>query len=825
MHICTQVINWQRLVEVRLDENDIVILDAQLCLDMPYLELLSLNKNRIEILPPELAEHTQLRTLRISQNRITHIPITFGSMRGLYLMEIAGLPLQMPPESIVKYGTENMCAYLCALQQGQHEHTCILNCFDLSEVPPEVLKMTNVNVLEMNQMRLIEIPDTLTGLSALTRLSFASNAIKHIPISIAQLTNLTELEFNHNGVTALLPELHTLTSLVWLNVFANPIKTPPFEIVRLVLPKGGATRPGKRTDAPPAARLKSPRSPKGPKGRQGSFEKKTHKEVMEEKEVEENPQKPRPDTLLLFLKALFVARLEDSLDLRNFGLVAWPPEVRNSPDMTRMHIDDNHLRAVPDDVKYVTRLTLLTMDSNELKTISPEMGRLTALTKLSIALNKLEAIPPCFGEFVNVTTLSLIGNSISVLAVELFRCTALQTLLLDSNKITELPPELAQLVNLSTLSYEHNPVVNPPDEIRKQGLQPMLAFYQRIAKNAPSCQIKEAECDAIGGALILDDFQLEELPLVVHRGLPRPGEIWNENKMRRDRWGQGMTHLTSLSIKSNLLVELPELISRLHLLTSLVASQNRLSHIPDSLGNLTELALLDLTDNALSQIPRTSSKLLALRNLRVDNNCLVQLPDGLGLLPELRELHAKNNKLTALPIDLCQTETLRILDVDVNPMRMPPAEIVERGLRAIFDFLSRLHRCQSTQTLDLRALDLDSIDYAILPIPELKRVLLANNRMTSISGKQLDNDDKSDDDKGASRGLGGGGDRETKGRAANAARENLFVDDMVHAQTCKHTREHTCKHTRIHTCRHTHKYTRKHTYKHTHKHIRKHIRR
>jgi len=41
------------------------------------------------------------------------------------------------------------------------------------------------------------------------------------------------------------------------------------------------------------------------------------------------------------------------------------------------------------------------------------------------------------------------------------------------------------------------------------------------------------------------------------------------------------------------------------------------------------------------------------------------------------------------------------------------------------------------QTLDLRALDLDSIDLAILPIPELKRLLLANNRITSIAGKEV----------------------------------------------------------------------------------------
>jgi hypothetical protein len=41
--------------------------------------------------------------------------------------------------------------------------------------------------------------------------------------------------------------------------------------------------------------------------------------------------------------------------------------------------------------------------------------------------------------------------------------------------VSELPPELAQLVNVSILSYEHNPVVNPPDEIRKQGAPLALA--------------------------------------------------------------------------------------------------------------------------------------------------------------------------------------------------------------------------------------------------------------------------------------------------------------------------------------------------------------
>ena len=247
--VCAEVLNWQRLVVLRLDDNDIEILDAQLCLDMPYLETLSLTRNRISVLPPELAQHTQLSWLRLSQNQIDYIPTSFGSMRSLRSLEIAGLPVKMPPHDILKYGTENICAYLCAVQQAESENVCILNNFDLKNVPPEVLALTNISVLELSRMRLTEIPDSLTALKDLTRLSMCNNSIKHIPMSLAKLTNLTELELDHNGVSALLPELHVLTKLAWLNVYSNPIKTPPFEIIRLILPSQKAmqnanARPG-----------------------------------------------------------------------------------------------------------------------------------------------------------------------------------------------------------------------------------------------------------------------------------------------------------------------------------------------------------------------------------------------------------------------------------------------------------------------------------------------------------------------------------------------------------------------------------------------------
>ena len=305
---------------------------------------------------PELSQHTQIRTLCLSQNRITKLPISLGSMRSLHRLDFQGNAITMPPQTVLKYGTENICAYLCALQQAENSNVCIISDFDLAEIPQEVLVMTNVDVLEMNNMRLTAIPDALVALASLTRLSVCNNAIKHLPVSIAQLTNLTELEFDHNSVSALLPEHHVLTNLVWLNVFANPIKTPPFEIVRLILPKGAAVRQprhdGQHGRGGAGAVTRHPREKRhaSPDGRR-SLSPGQPGEHTPLQEVED-PRRPRPDTVLAFLKALHVALSENYLDVRRFGLVMWPPEVKNSPAITRMHIDDNKLRAVPDDVQF-----------------------------------------------------------------------------------------------------------------------------------------------------------------------------------------------------------------------------------------------------------------------------------------------------------------------------------------------------------------------------------------------------------------------------------------------------------------------------------------
>ncbi|KAJ1490140.1 hypothetical protein T484DRAFT_1777984, partial [Baffinella frigidus] len=248
-------------------------------------------------------------------------------------------------------------------------------------------------------------------------------------------------------------------------------------------------------------------------------------------------------------------------------------------------------------------------------------------------------------------------------------------------------------------------------------------------------------------------------------------ESWESSAPRRDGWAHGMTHITELSVANNRLSEMPNGIGRIHCLTDFDMSNNELEMLPDSMGLLTALTKLNLTNNQLHSVPNTLMFLL-----KMDNNQLVSVPEGLGYLPVLEKIEARNNKLISLPIDLCQSKSIEILLIAENPIRMPPPEIVDQGLRQINDFLARMFRCQAkstldlralnlesidyeilpipdikhtlylaatgcftdaaTSTLDLRALNLESIDYEILPIPDIKRLLLSNNRMKTLADKQ-----------------------------------------------------------------------------------------
>ena len=116
--IIGEVVNWQELVIVQLEDNELSELDPSLILSMYRLEVLELARNRISVLPETVAQHTTLRRLGIAQNRMTTLPVALGSMRSLEHVDVTNLPLTFPPQDVLKYGTENTLCYLAAMDQA-----------------------------------------------------------------------------------------------------------------------------------------------------------------------------------------------------------------------------------------------------------------------------------------------------------------------------------------------------------------------------------------------------------------------------------------------------------------------------------------------------------------------------------------------------------------------------------------------------------------------------------------------------------------------------------------------------------------------------------
>ena len=101
----------------------------------------------------------------------------------------------------------------------------------LSTLPPEFAQLTNLTGLSLSDNQLSTLPPEIAQLTNLTRLFLHNNQLSILPPEIAQLTNLTQLDLYNNQLSILPPEIAQLTNLTQLDLYNNPLTSPPPEIV------------------------------------------------------------------------------------------------------------------------------------------------------------------------------------------------------------------------------------------------------------------------------------------------------------------------------------------------------------------------------------------------------------------------------------------------------------------------------------------------------------------------------------------------------------------------------------------------------------------
>ena len=198
--------------------------------------------NRLQSLPPELANLVNLRKLDISGNPWEKIPDVITQLRHLEQLTLIRLDLNEFPELITQlvnltqlYLSDNQ------LTQVPESITKLVNLtqLDLSfnqltQVPESITKLVNLTQLDLSFNQLTQVPESITQLVNLTQLDLSGNQLTQVPESITQLVNLTKLDLSRNQLTQVPESISQLVNLTQLDLSRNQLTQVPESITQLV---------------------------------------------------------------------------------------------------------------------------------------------------------------------------------------------------------------------------------------------------------------------------------------------------------------------------------------------------------------------------------------------------------------------------------------------------------------------------------------------------------------------------------------------------------------------------------------------------------------
>src|SRR6266702_1230030 len=419
----------------------------------------------------------------------------------------------------------------------------------LTQLPPELWQLTNLQELYLNENQLIRLPPEIGKLSNLRELELRGNQLNELPAELWQLTTLQWINLHSNQLSQLPPEIGKLANLQRLSLTRNRLSQLPLELGWLgnleMLALGG-----------------NPLSYISP-------------EIW---------KLPKLKELMLWGTQLSTLPPEigqltslQRLSLKNIHLSQLPPELWQLTSLQELSLENNQLSQLPPEIGLLTGLQELALDYNPLSQLPSELWQLTNLQKLWLNDNQLSQLPPEIAQLTNLQLLRLFNNQLSQLPPEIGQLTNLWDLGLDDNQLSQLPPEIGQLTNLQGLRLDSNQLSQLPPEIRQlTNLQELRLYSNQLSQLSPEI-----------GLLI----RLQELRLSNNQLSQLPPEMWQ------------LTSLQKLWLDGNQLDEIPPEIMQLTNLQELYLSNTKLKRLPTEIGQLTGLQTLNVADIPTLQTP------------------------------------------------------------------------------------------------------------------------------------------------------------------------------------------------------------------------------
>jgi len=301
----------------------------------------------------------------------------------------------------------------------------------------------------------------------------------------------------------------------------------------------------------------------------------------------------------------------------------------------------------------------------------------------------------------------------------------LSVLDLSNNSLSGLPPEIGMMTTLRKILLAGNPLRSLRSSL-VNGPTPALLKYlrSRLPTNEESAAGTPSKEDVIARAARMS-LTSKELSLVGLGFSAIPPEVWESGEVTKFDLSKNSieelpvelsscSSLEALTLSKNKIKEWPgAILKSLSNLSCLKLDYNPLQQIPsDGFQAAPKIQILDLSGNpgclpehpAFSSLPQLQelylrrmhiseipSDLLGLQKLRVldlSQNSLHLIPDGIKNLTSLTELDLSDNNISTLPAELGLLEpSLQVLKLDGNPLRSIRRAILDRGTKAVLNYL------------------------------------------------------------------------------------------------------------------------------------------
>ncbi|EEF51926.1 leucine-rich repeat-containing protein, putative [Ricinus communis] len=170
------------------------------------------------------------------------------------------------------------------------------------------------------------------------------------------------------------------------------------------------------------------------------------------------------------------------LNVSSNKLESLPDSISHCRSLLELDVSFNRLTYLPTNIGYeLVNVKRLSIQLNKIRSLPTSIGEMRSLQHLDAHFNELQGLPLSFGRLINLEILKLSSNfsDLKELPDTLGDLTNLKELDLSNNQIETLPDSFGRLDNLTKLNLDQNPLILPPPEVVKEGVEAVKIFMAK----------------------------------------------------------------------------------------------------------------------------------------------------------------------------------------------------------------------------------------------------------------------------------------------------------------------------------------------------------